>query len=421
MLLLRGLKTRIFNELLQASGVLFLASVLANICNLLFWLFMARRLSAVDYGVLNALFSLLMILSLPATTIQTVAAKAVSQVFSARGFAEIKCFLLHFGKRVLAFALLFLLFFTLASPAISGFLKIASPGLALLTGFVLFFSVISPLTIGVLQGSQKFLSLSLNTILSALLKLVLAAALVLAGLKVKGALLGLGLAVLLTLGISFLQLPRQLWAARGNCWGSLKMEAIYGYTVGVFFSLLGWMVLTNVDVIMVKHFFSPEEAGWYSLAQMVGKVILFLPAVIGVVMFPKMSQAYSQKISARPLLLEGLWLTGSLCVIAGVFCSLFPAMVLKILTGSRIAVSVRLVPFFCIAMTLFALVNLFMYYNLALHRFRYTVYLLLAGLLQIGLIALFHSRLSAVLYTLMGVSAGLFCSGLIELRKEARS
>ena len=49
------------------------------------------------------------------------------------------------------------------------------------------------------------------------------------------------------------------------------------------------MVLTNIDLILVKHFFTPIEAGYYSIAQMVGKIILILPIPIVTVMFPKLS------------------------------------------------------------------------------------------------------------------------------------
>jgi len=417
MLRLNGLRITAFKDLLQASGILFLASGFVNVCNLFFWLFMVRRLNAVDYGILNALFSMFMILSLPGGTIQTVIAKFVAQFYGTNEFSKVKFFMIHVGKRVIIFSLLFLALFVGLAPAISGFLKIPVVSLVVITGCVLFLSIISPLTIGILQGAQRFAAMALNGILGAVLKLFFGILLVMVGLKVMGALLGFGLAVVFALLISFFQIPSQIVTAKKDGAIQLRMVSVYKYSIPVFLSLFSWMVLTNGDVILVKHFFSPEDAGFYSVAQMVGKIILFLPAVFGVVLFPKMSEAFSQQKASLPLLKKGLAITAFLCMGASIFCGLFPGLVLKILTHKEAIESIRLVPLFCIAMTFYALVNQFLLYNLAIHRFRFAVYLVAATVLQLGLIYLWHPSLSAVIYLLILNASLLFISGSLEIMK----
>ncbi|MFZ5800533.1 MAG: oligosaccharide flippase family protein [Candidatus Omnitrophota bacterium] len=409
-----GLKVKIFNELFQASGILFLASIFVNLCNLFFWLFMVRNLVPEEYALLNALFSLTMILSLPATTVQTVVAKAVSKEFFQKKYAAIKYFLVHFGKRVLFCDLLFLLLFALSSPVIGNFLKSNSIVPVLITGGFIFFTVIGPLVTGALQGSQRFLAMAISNSVYGLLKLGLGGVLVFLGFRAVGALLGLCLAALAGFGFSLFLLPDELTGSAGEGGEKIRMKSVYQYTVPVFLSLLGWMVLTNVDVIMVKHFFSAQEAGWYSVAQMTGKVVLFLPAVVGVILFPKMSEAHHQGKTALAYLKTGLFITGFLSAAAGVFCMLFPMFALRVLTGSRLPQAVSLVPFFCVAMIFYALVNQLMFYNLAIHRFTYTAYLVSAAVIQVGLIASFHSTLNMVLYSLVLVSMILFGIGVFE-------
>jgi len=418
MLRLSGLRLKGFNEIIQASGLLFLASGFANFCNLLFVLFMVRKLEPVEYGIFNALASLMMILSMPVSTLQTVVTKYVASHFVKREFTVIKSFIIHLGKRIILFATAFLFLFWLAGPLIADFLRIDSLPLIIVTGAIMFVSVMAPLANGILQGAQQFLAMAVNGIFGAVCKLILGIILVVLGFKVMGALLGLGLAILLALILAFFQLPREVRKAKSIDLGNLRMGSIYKYSVPVFFSFLGWMILTNGDVILVKHFFSPEDAGFYSVAQMVGKIILFLPAVIGVVLFPKMSEAFSLEKATQPLLKKGLVITGLLCIFVSIFCIAQPGLVLKVLTRKEAIQAIRLVPFFCIAMTLYALVQQFVTYNLAVHRFRYTVYLLLAALLQVGLITIFHPSLSAVLFSLILNSGLLFCAGCYELATE---
>jgi O-antigen/teichoic acid export membrane protein len=411
-----GLKIAAFKDLIQASGILFLASAFSNFCNLLFWLFMVRRLEPAEYGVLNALFSLLMILSMPASTLQTMVTKYVAHYFGSGELAQIKAFMLHFGKRIISAAIGLLVIFLVMAPFIAGFLKIRSLALVIITGVILFLSLLSPLTMGVLQGAQRFLALAINGIFGSGLKLVLGISLVALGFQAGGALVGAGSAILLALLFSVFQLPRELVMAEASGERQLRMDFIYKYSVPVFFSFLGWMVLTNGDVILVKHFFTAEEAGLYSVAQMVGKIILFLPAVVSVVLFPKMSEAFSKEETAVPLLKKGMMITGALCISAAIFCSLLPGLVLKVLTNKESAEAVRLVPLFCAAMTFYALVQLFLTYNLAVHRFRFTVYLLVASVLQLGLIWLFHPGLPAVLFSLILISFSLLFAGWLEMR-----
>jgi O-antigen/teichoic acid export membrane protein len=80
-------------------------------------------------------------------------------------------------------------------------------------------------------------------------------------------------------------------------------SAVYSYAIPVGLTLFFFMVLTNIDLILVKHFFMPIEAGYYSIAQMVGKIVLFLPLPIVMVMFPKLASLKMENQEKKALLL----------------------------------------------------------------------------------------------------------------------
>ena len=48
-------------------------------------------------------------------------------------------------------------------------------------------------------------------------------------------------------------------------------------------------------LILVKHFFSPHDAGIYAGLSLIGRVIFFFSAPIASVMFPVIVQKYARK------------------------------------------------------------------------------------------------------------------------------
>ena len=59
------------------------------------------------------------------------------------------------------------------------------------------------------------------------------------------------------------------------------------YTMLTLVGLLSFAVLVNMDAILVKSFFDPETAGNYGVVVTLGKMNLFIPLALGMVLFPK--------------------------------------------------------------------------------------------------------------------------------------
>lgn len=69
---------RLLDDFTKNVGFVFLTFMVVNVCNYLFHIFMSRSLGPVDYGILGSLFSLFMIISVPAESLRMVMAKYVS-------------------------------------------------------------------------------------------------------------------------------------------------------------------------------------------------------------------------------------------------------------------------------------------------------------------------------------------------------
>ena len=166
------------------------------------------------------------------------------------------------------------------------------------------------------------------------------------------------------------------------------------------------MGLTQMDLIFVKHLFTPVEAGYYSIAQMVGKMFLFLPLPVVMVMFPKVSLLEAQHKETLPILIRSLMATGVLGGIGILLSHLFPDWITQVLTGKTYPDCSPLIRLFSINMTFFSLTFILLYYHLATRRKEALYPLSLLTFIQVGAIALFHETMTQVLYI---VGAVAFC------------
>ncbi len=379
---------------------------LLNLFNLLYHFFMVRSLLPIDYGHLNSLLALFMVISVPSGTVQTTVMKFISSYQVQNQYDRTRGLLRHllFGISMVALAIFLLI--SLGSSLISSFLQISSNGSIILFAISLLFAMVIPVPWGGLQGLQRFGSLALNLILNGGIKLGFGILFVLLGLGVSGALGAIALSYFLTTLLSLLMLGTYLTKGEGKSPREEKLQGydrsyfseVYPYFLPVGITLLCFMVLTNIDLILVKHFFTPMEAGYYSIAQMVGKIILFLPVPVVMVMFPKLASLLGQEKKAFLILRQSLMIAVFLCVIAMTLGLLFPALIINILTGKIYVECIPLIRFFCVNMTFFSLALILLYYHLSTQTRSFLYPLVFLTFTQIGLILFFHKSLYQILF-----------------------
>ncbi len=394
-------------EIISQTGIVFIGVSLYSVCNLFYHFIMVRMLSPIDYGHLNTLFALFMIISVPANTLQTATTHFVSTFLAHQLFEKIKSFLRHLliVMTIIASSVFFLIL--LATPLFSSYLKLDSWNLIILLAISLFFGFIVPVPWGGLQGLQRFGSFSANLILNGGLKVLLGFLFVYIGFGAEGAMGAIGVAYFITTFSSLLILwcnlmdnPHSASIAKDTSMfqnDSLSLKDVYIYFLPTGITLFCFLTLTNIDLIYVKYFFTPLEAGFYSIAQMVGKIVLFLPLPIVMVMFPKFTSYKALGKNFTHLLNQSLATAGILCGGALLFCFLFPSEVIWILTGKTSQECLPLVRFFSLNMTFFSITFVLLYYHLAMRSKTFLYVLITFTLIQVGLITLFHRSLIQIL------------------------
>lgn len=397
--------------------IVFAGMSLFNFFNLLYQLLIAHKLTPAHFAAFNALLSMFLIISAPLNTIQLAVAKYLAE-FRARGeLAKIKFLLRDLLGKFLILGLLTLLIFWFSAIFIIHSLKIPSHSAAYIFTVLLASTWLIPLFRGAVQGMELFTGFSFALIAIGVIKVVLAYILIIAGYDIAGAITALLVSELIGLGIYYFCL-RPYLAPGAIKREELNYRQIFGYLLPLAATYFCFMSLVNADMIMVKYYFSTEDSGFYSLAQMVGKIFLFLPIAISTVMFPRTSGLNATQQDTAGTLKKSLFYALCLCLTAGLFYNLFPGLVLRMLTGKVLPESLLLGRLFGISMSFFTLSYVLIVYFLSIKDLRFLKYLFLALALQILAIIFFHRALIQVQLILCLNSAVLFVVHLLLARRH---
>ncbi len=76
---------------------------------------------------------------------------------------------------------------------------------------------------------------------------------------------------------------------------SIRLRELFRYGAPSAVALFSLTALISTDVVLIKHFFHPEEAGAYAAVATIGKIIFYFTAPIGSVMFPMIVQRHVKK------------------------------------------------------------------------------------------------------------------------------
>jgi O-antigen/teichoic acid export membrane protein len=375
------------STMLNGSAIMLVAMMLVNIFNFAYNMVMARMLGPAAFGNINAAVTLLLLASCVSLAFQLVCAKFVARNHADSSKAAVVHSLL--GKAWIASLALGAVLF-LAQKPVAAYLNVPSPWIIGL--LALGIGAYAPLGVkrGAMQGVCAFPRLGINFVLEALTRFFLGAGLVIAGYGVLGAVGAISASVIVACFIP--RIPAQLRVQAGTAEPPSYAEAIQAI---VFF--IGQVIINNIDILLVKHFFPSDPAGIYAAISQIGR-LLYFASWFGVVnaMFPVAAAASPDHKKAHGIGLPLLLVLGlSLIFIAG--AALFPHLIMGVIFGSRFIEIGWLLALYAIATALYSLSVVFIAYEMS-RRIANTgwLQLMFSGALVLG-IGLFHHSLHQVI------------------------
>ena len=391
---------------LRQGLVMFAATSLANALDYAYNVAMGRLLSADGYGVLVALQAMLQIASVSLVVVRTVTARYAAEFLAREQLARAGAFF----RGALRTTVLWGAGATLLLAALSGPLarlfQIPTAAPVLVTAAALLPLTVKPAVGGALQGLQKFTGLGIFQIAHAAFRLLLGLLLVGLGLGAVGALAALPIGTVGTVLLGLALLGGIVWQQTGEA-HQVAAADLTRYARATLIGLVSFAALVNMDALAVKHTFSPTEAGHYSMAVTLGKIVIFLPAAFAVVLFPKSAERHVQRRDSTRLLRLSLAATTLFC--AGLTAVYFavPGLLLKVVFGADNPFAGPVLGLVALAMTGYALVNVWLNYFLSVEQSRFAYVLPVAVAVQLGLLALFHATLIQVATVVALTSVGV--------------
>ncbi|MGI9301731.1 MAG: flippase [Gammaproteobacteria bacterium] len=192
------------------------------------------------------------------------------------------------------------------------------------------------------------------------------------------------------------------------------------YGLKAYLSALCSFLVLRVDVFMVQHMLGNEQTGYYSIAVAMADMVLMLPLVIGMLLFPKLTamQNAEHKWSATGRVLK---LTGMSMAVLGVIAALVAEPLVRMLFGGEFSPAVPAFMWLIPGVVLLSINMILMNYFAAIGMPAITVYSpLLATVVNVGLnIELIpHWGISgAAMASTLAYGLMLFAS-IIYLKKE---
>ena len=348
---------------LGRAALLVVPAMLAgNLVGYLFTVVVARQLGPAAYGALGGLLAIVIALAVPGMALQLVVARRVA-LDRRRGAGTADAAVLGLALRLgVALGVPTLA----AAPLLSGYLHLGSLGPPAWLAVNL--ALLPPLfaVSGLLQGGERYGVLTGVLLLVAAGKLPLGVALVAAGYGVEGALAGVAAGTLaaVLLGVAACVPVRRRPTPAGDEPEGAPVgpddglgPEVAAATVGV----LGLVALTNLDVLLARHYLPAADSGLYAAGSVVAKVTYWAPLAGLMVVFPRLAADGARRALLRRAGAATLAF-GALCAAGSAVLAAWPALVP--FGRAYVAVGPDL-PLFAALGTAFALVQLLLFSDIA--------------------------------------------------------
>ncbi len=312
------------------GGVLTLlaGSGLVGVTNLVYNVATARLLGPTGFANATAVYTILMLLSCITLAFQVVCAKYIAKSVSpeerGRVFANLhqRSWIAGIGIGLLLFAL---------ERPLTVYLNLPDPVLIYLLAVGTAFYIPLGVRRGYIQGIHAFGPLAINFMLEGLVRLGGVFVLIGIGLGVRGAVLASVLAVIVAY---FAALPSP--GITSFRFRGLAISSREGVQAIVFFA--GQTVINNFDIVLVKHFFPPVEAGLYAAVALVGRLVNMCAWSVVNTKFPVSAGAGGDEHDASPVLFASLSMVFLILSLLIFGLWMVPSFLWKTLFGAQFAV-----------------------------------------------------------------------------------
>ena len=332
-------------SLARAGVLLGAASVLSNALGYGLTVLLTRSYGPAEYGALGALLGVGLIGGIPAGALQYVLARRTASAGLPAGANERSGLRLSVTVGTVLGGLVIVL-----SPVADAFFHLGSPWPALWLGVMLLPYSVQGAMLGGLLGHERYAAFAAGQVLTAVARFAAGVVTALLTLSVAGA--------MAALAVGTFAAAAGLWRLSGPASWSVpgRSRDLLADLARACSAIAGVIVLSNVDLLLARHFLSPAESGAYALAALFGKACLWGAQFVPALVFPRLARDGS----GRGLLLRSAAAAGGVGLAGILAAAVAAGPVVRAIAGDDpgYAEAVALAVPFAVLGTLWALVQL---------------------------------------------------------------
>ncbi|MFH1602236.1 MAG: glycosyltransferase [Candidatus Shapirobacteria bacterium] len=375
------------------GGVLVAASVLANFFNFLYNAYLGRKINLSEFGSVSLMGSFLYLFQIPMGALETTITNRSAYLFG-RYKRPVLGFWNYVRKNSAKISLAAVGLWLLGSPAMAKFFRVDSLIPFLLFAPVWFVGTIMTVDLSYLMGNLRFAVIAGITVVEALSKLLLAIFFVKIG-KTQWVYAALPLSITLAF------LAADMAAKKLKARKVPKMQANLLYFPKRFFAsslLLGLssVAFLSFDLILAKHFLSPQAAGEYALLSLIGKMVFLAGSLFLRFINPLVSRQEGENEDASKVFYQLLLVTMAISMVGWAAVGLLGRFTVPLLFGSEAKSIVYLLPVYTMAMANFAMGSSFVLYHQARKHCSFSFVSLFIALAQVLAIVIYHNDIQAI-------------------------
>lgn len=373
------------------TGTLIFANAFAGFLSFLSAAYLGRVLTLEDFALISFINGLASITGIIFGALGTALIYKTGYLMGKFGEEAAIKFWMRIRRRAVIISLILALVCIAISPFLIDFFNLSEPIPIILFSFIILVNLAASADKSLLFSKFNLKAISILTILDPLIRLLFAVSLVLVGLK-YWTYTSIPIAAVLTflLGWRFAVKSKIRII-------DFTINNHYTFPLKFFFVtlLLGLssVIFLNLDVVIAKHYLPASDAGLYALSAMIGKMIYFLGALASPFFIPLVSKNEGANKDSKKFLNYTVLGTLILTIPAFISIALFGHTIIPLLFGPKAIPALPFITLISFAMVLYSVSQVYTNYYMIKKYYSFPVAAFILGIVQIGLLQVFHSSL----------------------------
>src|SRR3989339_1398664 len=402
---IKMLRYALKNRYIKDNFIMMTGTLLGGLLGYLYHFIVSRQMSVAEYGELQSLLSIFLIFGVFNSALSFFTVRHTSVFAAHDDQAANGEFIDYLIPNVRKYAVIFFVLLLIFSSIFSSALHFSSSTGFIIISLATFISTIAVIYMEVLRGWKEFFIVSVVGVAVVFTKLASGAVLVFFSPKTS------------VVSISIL-IPSLAGWYLAKYWSRKKIitRNVQGTKTGwkdkyfsetnmrrsalnIFFFSSVLVLVSNLDMVIVKYFSSPETAGHYGAFSLLGKIILWLNLAVVAVMLPgACADGHKGKRPGKKNLLKSYGLMA--IIAAGLILAYYimPDFIINLFFGKKYTLDTHLLWLFGVMSYLLSILTLEANLSFAKHDFRVVYFLAGTVLLMIAGLSKFHADLEQIVF-----------------------